>query len=278
MHRKVVLVTAAVLLAPAGAWAQVSHLPNIGPFSDVRCVVQGPSTSAVAAPGPPPLVLALAQVAGQTVCVDLSPFVETLGDKMYQLQAAGIGLGGLGTLDQISATFNTDPFITFGATTTNAIPGTVTYAFLFGTPIVPGFYNLASSSGGVSVTPGAVNNTTVSASPIGPYVSGYGTLGAVATSLNVDNPTFTAPDGATCLATTATHTCTLPLVNGGAPGFYDNLEALLTYNQDDLASVASWSGRVDLVAAVVPEPSTIALTVTGLVALVGVARRRVRTV
>ncbi len=63
--------------------------------------------------------------------------------------------------------FDTDPFITFGATTTNSIAGTVTYAFLFGTPIIPGFYNAAHSTGGVTVTP---ERRTIRQSAPGPFI------------------------------------------------------------------------------------------------------------
>lgn len=56
--------------------------------------------------------------------------------------------------------------------------------------------------------------------------------------------------------------------------FYDNLEALLTYTQDDQASVASWSGAVTLTATVTPEPATIGLIGLGLIVIGGVARRR----
>ena len=50
-----------------------------------------------------------------------------------------------------------------------------------------------------------------------------------------------------------------------------------TYNQDDQQSVASWSGRVDLTATV-PEPSTVVLMVTGVLAVAGIARIRRRRI
>lgn len=180
----------------------------------------------------------------------------------------------VGTLD-LRIDYDGDPFITFGTTTTNVVEGPVTYAFLFGTPIVPGSYNTAGSTAGLSVTtvPGAA--TTVTTSGIAArFLSGYGTVGAVPTNLGVDL------GSAPCTAATNTTTCNYGSTsNVFAPTFYDNLEALLTYTQTTAGSVASWSGRVDLldVQQVVPEPSTLGLLASGLGATVlaaAVRRRR----
>jgi len=229
---------AAALIVPAIAGAQ----GGIG--IEVAC---GIGTAVTTAPINPFATLTINGSA-----VDLSACIRPTG-KTFTLDARFFSSVGHGT---VHAEMNPDPFINFGATTTNAIAGTVTYAFLFGTPVVPSFYNTAKSSGGVSVAPGAANNTHVTSPGVYPtYISGYGTLGLAATNLNVDNGT------AACNATVANNTCNFAPVNGGAPGNYDNLEALLTYNQDDVQSVASWSGRVDLNATTVPEPTTVALTI-----------------
>lgn len=168
--------------------------------------------------------------------------------------------------------FDGDPFISFGVATTNFGPGPVTYAFLFGTPIVPGTYNTARSTGGVSVTPPPDATASVSTSAVYPtFISGYGTVGGFATNLGVDLGT------STCTATDATETCNYGVTtNTFAPTFYNNLEALLTYEQTAAQSVAAWSGRVDLldVQQVVPEPSAIILLATGIGALGLVARLR----
>jgi hypothetical protein len=206
-------------------------------------------------------------------CTDLSSMITpNTGGKGWNLLGSTT-LGG--NLVDLTGTFNPDPFITFGATTTNSVNGPVTYAFLFGTPIVPGFYNAASSTGGVSVTDPQGAGTTVSPSGVYPtYISGYGTVGLAATNLGVD--LGTAP----CVATgsPATTTCNQGTrSNTFAPTFYDNLEALLTYDQTTIGSVASWSGAVTLTNTTVPEPATLSLFGTGIALLGGfLSRRRFR--
>jgi hypothetical protein len=272
MNRKATLV-AAMLLVPAASWAQSPiPIPDIG-FPDVPCPAPGGiSTRTLSGP----FVLALAIAQGETVCRDLSGSIRALDDlgKLYVLGGAtGVSVDlGFGTAI-VSALFNTDPFITFGATTTNVVAGPVTYAFLYGTPIVPGFYTTATSTAGVSVTNGAGGTAIVSSPGIYPtYVSGYGTLGATATNLGVDLGTAPCIAGPGAPAT-VTNTCNYgTTVNTFAPTFYDNLEALLTYNQTDVSSVASWSGAVTLNATAVPEPATVTLMVTGLLVIAGVAR------
>jgi hypothetical protein len=208
------------------------------------------------------------QVCANEACRDLSTFlVNADGDDQTDFDLALI-VGG--SEIHLFGTYDIDPFISFGATTTNLIPGPVTYAFLFGTPIVPGFYNTATSTGGVTVTNGVSGTATVANSAVYPtYISGYGTVGLVPTNLGVDLGT------ADCVATgtpfTITTTCNQgTALNTFAPTFFDNLEALLTYTQTDVASVAAWSGAVTLTnePTAAPEPATLLLLITGAIGIV----------
>ena len=251
-------VGAALLLAPAAADAQ-----EPGPYPGLPPACEVPSTVNS------PFVLVLVN----SVCFDLADQIRTVQEgKIWQLETGVLELGGAEV--QVNALFNADPFITFGITTTTFVPGPTTFAVLYGTPITPGLYSTASSTGGLSLTPGALGSTVDNSLVYPFYISGYGTLAGAPTNLGVDLGT------AACVAAVpATSTCnqgTTGSVFGPTP--YDNLEALLTYTQTDVGSVASWSGRVDIGMAVVPEPATIGLVFMGLLAIGGVGRlrRRVR--
>jgi hypothetical protein len=246
---------AAVFLAPATAIAQ--SLP-------AGC---GPGGVGTAATSP----FAWAMINDR--CMDLSRWINvTTTGKIWSLSTPVLTVGA-GTV-QVHGTLNADPFITFGATTTNLTAGPTTFAFLFGTPIVPGFYTNATSTGGVTVTDGARGNTTVSTSGLFPtYISGYGTVGSTPTNLGVN--LGTAPCNATGVPFTVTTVCNQgTTANSFPPTFYDNLEAFLTYQQDDLSSVASWSGAVTLTTVVTPEPATLGLVGLALVFVGGFATRR----
>ena len=248
------LLAAAVLLAPVPGAAQSAAPPSLPPCPTTLSTAAGPFIGLL--------------IGGE--CINLSGAVRR-ADTPSPVWNAQLDQVFGATRVQLTATFDADPFVTFGITTTNLVAGPVSYTFVFGTPIVPGVYTTASSSGGVTVTPGTAQNATVATGAVFPsFISGYGTVGSAPTNLGVN--LGTTP----CTATTATATCNYGTANNDfAPTFYDNLEAMVAYTQTDIGSVASWSGRVDLLATstTIPEPTTVALLATGLAALAGVARR-----
>jgi hypothetical protein len=242
------ILLALALIGPGIARAQGGGLP-------VPSACQPTTRSALAALNSP---FALVWAGGE--CADLSSFIKPTGQPMQWSMNGSMTIGGARLT--FRALYDGDPFITFGATTTNAIAGPVTYAFLFGTPITPGFYNTATSTGGLSVTAGAAGSATVSTGLYPTYISGYGTNGLTPTNLGVD--LGTTPCSAIGTPGGTTTTCNYGTTsNTFAPTFYDNLEALLTYTQTDARSVASWSGGVTLNATPVPEPATFALLALG---------------
>jgi hypothetical protein len=254
MRKRFLLVTAMILpLAPTPAVAQLS----------LGCTRPAQLSSP----------FAFVSVNGQ--CTDLSSFIvaQTKGWSLDTRAKVG------GSVIDLRAVFNPDPSVTFTGTTANPSLTASTYAFLFGTPIVPTMYSLAIASVQFTAT-SAAGTTTVSNSAVYPaYISGYGSVGGALTNLSVDAGTRD------CVASgvAATTTCAAEQqARSFPPAFYDNVEALVTYTQDNTLSTATFTGSVtlDQVNAVTttPEPSTLALFGTGFLVLgVCVSRRRDRS-
>lgn len=258
-------VAAAISCAPLAVQAQPrgcaanAIAPAVAPSAQAAQVAVGPSVWAI--------------VDGS--CFDLSSYLTDVEKgKIWAMDAKNLDLGF--GLFSMSALINADPFITFGVTTTNIAAGPVSYSFLFSTPVVPGLYASSTSTGGVSVTNGARGSVSVTTSGFYPtYISGYGLVGASPTNLGVDLGT------AACTATGAPFTVTTTCAHGStlntyAPTFFDGMQALITYTQSDIGSVASWSGAVTLNSQVVPEPATLLLVGVGVFTMGAVAVRRRR--
>ena len=250
MRKRFLLVTAMLLpLAASPAAAQI--------------------TLGCARPAQLALPFAFVSVNGQ--CSDLSSFIVAQA-KGWTLNTRTTIAGS--TID-LSAIFNPDPSITFSGTTANPSLTATTYAFIFGTPIVPDMYSLAVSSVQLSAT-SASGTTTVSKSGDQPtYIVGYGSVGQTLTNLGV------AAGTQDCVAsgTAASSTCGVEgQSNAFAPTFYDNLEAFVAYTQDNQLSTATFKGSITLDQAdavtVTPEPSAFVLFATGLLAVAGCAVRR----
>ena len=208
-------------------------------------------------------------------CTDLSALVApVVGGKGWSISTQ-LSLASA-TID-LHALFNPDPSVTFGGTTTNLTAATTTYAFLFGLPIVPDFYTSALSTLDLSVTSAVGTTTVVNGSTYPTFVAGYGSVGDELTNLGIDLGT-TPCVASGVLATTACDEGSAS--NSFAPTFYDNLEALVTYSQDNVGSTVKFSGEVSIASADVvtttPEPATFALVGIGLVALSGTIGTRRR--
>ena len=221
-------------------------------------------------PGAPD-TLPLLYVCANDECLDLSGAINRLpGEKVTFGVEVGAIFAGAGQV-AINALYNPDPFIAFSVTTTNAIAGPIKYSFLFGTFIVPGDYGFATTTNAnLSVTNGVGTATVDNSNDYPTYISGYGTDDFLATNLGVDLGSGPCSAGPGPPSTTP---CPLGSTsNTFATTFFNNLEALVTYSQLGFGSVASVTGRVDLLEEdpdpgpdPIPEPTHLVLY--GLVAL-----------
>ena len=229
-----------------------------------------------------PFLRACVAVAGtDQICQEITFDVQ----KVISFEVS-FTLGGIADID-VSGVYNTDPFVSLGVTTTNLVPGPVTYSFLAGTPIVPGLYNSATSQGDLTLTPGATDALVTTSAVYPTYISGYGTLGSVPTNLGVD--LGTAPCSALFSLPPASVSCPQGATANTFPAlFFDNLELLLTYAQSGLLSVVDFDARVDLTfdpngpgpgpgpgpGTPAPEPATLLLLGGGMMAAFARRSRR----
>jgi hypothetical protein len=204
-------------------------------------------------------------------CTDLSAFIIAQAKGWTLNTRATVG----GSIIDLSAVFNPDPSITFSGTTANPSLTATTYAFLFGTPIVPDMYSSALGSVQFLVTSAAGTTTVANSDTYPTYLSGYGSVGTTLTNLGVD----AGSNDCVASGVAASTSCAAEQQTSSfAPAFFDNLEALITYTQDNTLSTATFSGTVTLDQAnqvtTTPEPSTFALLGIGLLVLGGYASRR----
>jgi hypothetical protein len=264
--------------------SRLAPRPFVEEVSPMKCVrallfVLVFSAPAVTQAGPllpgSPDSLPLLYVCVSDVCLDLSGALRPIegdGKVMYSAENLPVLIPDLAQLS-ITALYDPDPSIVFSVTSLNLVPGPLPFAFLFGQSIVPGLYNFAASTGGLSVTNSANATATVTPSDVYPsYISGYGTVALAPTNLGVDLGTAPCEAGPGAPTTTV---CNQGTTSNTFPStFFDNLEALLTYTQDGAGSVAAWTGSVTLEERrVVPEPVLLGLFATGVI---GFGWRRLR--
>lgn len=172
-----------------------------------------------------------------------------------------------GSQISVQAVFDADPFVNFVVGVVNGSGVTQSYAFSFTTPVIGGPYNLATSSGGVTVTLGGGSSSQASLHPaFSNYIRGF--VNGLSTNLGVDIGT------AQC-TTVGSTTCTQP---AGAATFGPltpaDLTGQLAFQLTGDQSVAGWTGRVEIAASVVPEPATVTLLAAGVVLTGALAARR----
>jgi hypothetical protein len=225
------------------------------------------------APAAGPVVQVTVMTASDTRCIDLSELVLKNPVKGWNLPSTRVTLSGA-TID-LRANLNPDPTVDFLFSTLNPSTTMTTYSVLFGLPIVRDYYATAISMSNLTV---ASTTGTSTVSPVAqrqPFVTGYGSLDNVLTDLGVGLGT------AACTANGAPSSNTCDLGSKSTtfrPTYYNNLEAVVTYQQSSFLSIATFDGHVTINSAAAvtatPEPATLVLFGTGLAVLGAWTRRR----
>ncbi|MEP6763827.1 MAG: PEP-CTERM sorting domain-containing protein [Gemmatimonadaceae bacterium] len=256
------IIGALALLMPAAA-----HAGTVG------CNNSAPNPFANVTPKTGPSVLICA---GGTL---FSFTTFTTQGKLQILAPTRLNLSGNASI-LVSATFNSDPFVSFMFQ--SILPsgfGPLLFDVMFTTPVIGGGYNNATSVGtlGLSETGVGATTGTVSQGSQQTYIGGF----ADATNLNVGTGTGTCSVSTPPISNSTT--CNPPGASSNfAPISPSNLIARLSYSQNatgvEALSTASWSGTVTLnsVTTTAPEPSTIALMFVGLMVVGGAGYRRNR--
>jgi hypothetical protein len=181
---------------------------------------------------------------------------------------------GRGASFTFSAAFDSDPFssFTFGSILPGGF-GPLSFDAFFTTPVVPGAYTTATSSGTLDITTtGSQTTGIVTAGTYPFYISGLGDM----TNLGVDTGTGACsvstpptPNSGSCDPAGASSTFAAI-----SPSF---LTAHLSYTHNTIgagSSTVSWTGSVVLDVAppptTVPEPASVTLVLGGLLLLGGV--------
>jgi hypothetical protein len=179
---------------------------------------------------------------------------------------AGIGV----VVAEMEAFLKEDPFVTNNLTIINPLPFAQTYTFTITLPIAPFAYNATiASSIGVTVTD--TTGGSVTASSVNPQGIYSGQVNGSTILTLMGHPTSVSCNTGTGCTTTQSDNTALPQLPAG-PGVANSIGIQLKFTLSAFDQVAITS-RFEIINAVVPEPATVTLLGSALVALVAARRR-----